>query len=182
MAEGESASAERARRGGADANQPASGREPPGVRLVLPKGYQVASGDELIPWSGVERRLEDAANYWLATASPSGKSHVTPVWGVWVDRAFYFDGIATARWARNVTANPTASINLESGVEVVIVEGTVEDVTVGAEVAARILAAWARKYGRLEPNPTAGIFRLRPRSVRAWSRFPDDATRWDFGT
>lgn len=154
--------------------------EPQARWLTMPRGYQSPAGaGDPLPWSHVVERLEGALNYWLATSRPSGRPHVTPVWGAWVAGALYFDGIPTARWARNLVANPHAAVHLESGTDVVILDGLVEDLVTGAEVAARIIEIWTAKYGRLLPQPnTSGIFRLQPRTARAWSRFPDDATRW----
>lgn len=155
-------------------------QEPRASRLEMPRGY--AAGDEgLLPWSHVVERLDRALNYWIATTRPDARPHITPVWGAWVDGALYFDGIPTARWARNIAANPAIAVHLESGDDVVILEGVAEDVVTTADVAARIIAVWEAKYGRLLPEPaTSGIFRVRPRTARAWTRFPDDATRWQF--
>jgi hypothetical protein len=158
--------------------------EPSARRLAMPRGYQVAAdGEPLLPWSHVEARLAQARNYWLATTWPDGRPHVTPIWGVWVDGAFWFDGIPTARWARNLAANSAVAVHLESGDDVVILDGVAEDVeaVTDATLAARIVAAWQAKYGDLLPQPAErGIFRLRPRAARAWTRFPHDATRWHF--
>ena len=159
------------------ANRP----EPAGTRLVMPKHYETAeAGAALLAWSVVAARLEQAANYWLATTMPDGRPHVTPVWGAWVDDVFYCDGIYTARWAQNMAANPAISIHLESGTDVVIVDGVGDDATPDADVCAKIVASWTAKYGRLIPDPSKGMYRLRPRSVRAWTHFPHDATRWRF--
>jgi nitroimidazol reductase NimA-like FMN-containing flavoprotein (pyridoxamine 5'-phosphate oxidase superfamily) len=109
---------------------------------------------------------------------------VTPVWGVWVDGMLYVSGFPEARWARNLAANPAVTAHLESGNEVVIVEGAAEDVVTDAELGERIIAAWDAKYGRLAPAPaTDGICRIRPRTVRAWtdSETFADATRWTWG-
>ncbi len=158
--------------------------EPRAICLEMPAGYEVARDDAtLLPWSKVEDQLVGAANYWLATTRPDGRPHVTSIWDVWVDHALYFTGIPTARWARNMAMNPAITVHLESGNDVVIAKGEVEDIEsiTDADLAARIVQAWDNKYGRLHPDPAAdGMFRLRPRSVRAWSRFPDDATRWTF--
>lgn len=143
-------------------------------------GFARAAGP-LLAWDAVEARLRQARNYWLATVRPDGRPHVTPVWGVWVDEALYVNGFPKARWARNLAANPAVSFHLESGDEVVIVEGWAEDVVTEAEVGARIVAAWDAKYGRLHPDPAGdGIFRVRPRTVRAWTDAAtfSDATRW----
>ncbi|MDP9381112.1 MAG: pyridoxamine 5'-phosphate oxidase family protein [Chloroflexota bacterium] len=153
-------------------------------RLKMPAGYLAAADEEtLLPWSHVVARLEQARNYWLATTRPGGQPHVTPIWGVWVDEALYFDGIPTAQWARNMATNPHIAVHLESGDDVVIVEGEAEDVPsiTDAHLATRIVKAWDAKYGRLHPSPaTDGIFRLRPRTARAWTQFPDYATTWRF--
>lgn len=143
-------------------------------------GFSHATGP-LLTWSGVVAELSAARNYWLATVRPDGRPHVTPVWGVWVDNMLFFSGFPTARWARNLAANAAVSAHLESGDEVVIVEGTAEDVVTDDDIGARIVAAWDAKYGRLLPAPASdGIFRMRPHTVRAWtdaSTFAD-ATRW----
>ncbi len=98
--------------------------EPRASRLRMPGGYlQAAEDDPLVPWSAVVERLERAQTYWLATTGPNGRPHVAPVWGVWVDGAFYFDGIPTARWARNMAANPALAVHLESGSDVVVLDG-----------------------------------------------------------
>jgi nitroimidazol reductase NimA-like FMN-containing flavoprotein (pyridoxamine 5'-phosphate oxidase superfamily) len=135
----------------------------------------------LLAWPVIEERLMQAPNYWLATVRPDGRPHVAPLWGVWVDRALYFDGSPATRWARNLAANPAAAVNLESGYDAVILEGVVEDVVTDEALAARILAAWEGKYGRLPPEPaTRGMFRFRPRVARAWSESLADGTRWRF--
>ena len=135
-----------------------------------------------LPWSHAEGRLEHAMRYWLATTGLNGRPHVTPLWGVWVDGALYLDGHPQTRWARNLTANPRAAAHLESGTDVVIVEGTVEDVRIDPALGARVVAAWDAKYGRLHPDPVnSGRFRLRPRTARAWSQESlEDGTRWQF--
>jgi hypothetical protein len=127
-------------------------------------------------------RLEQAHNYWLATTRPDGRPHVTPLWGVWVDGALYFDGLPTTRWGRNLTLNPAATVHLESGEDVVIIEGVVEDLVTSAEVGARVVQAWDAKYGQAQPEPAGrGIFRLRPRTARGWSTSSlADGTRWQF--
>ena len=145
-------------------------------------GYGIPShGRGMLSWRRVEEHLSSARNYWVATVRPDGRPHTTPVWGLWVDGAFFFGAGPDTRKARNLAENPYVAVHLESGDDVVILEGLSEDLVTTADVAARIIAAWEAKYGRLLPEPaTRGIFRVRPRTARAWTRFPDDATRWQF--
>jgi len=112
-----------------------------------------------------------------------------PRWGVWLDGRFWYDGAATTVHARNLTANPACSLNLESGTEAVIVEGESAPAQAPAEtLGARIAAAFA-KYHDLGYRPAAdawagedggGLRVLTPHRALAWFSFPTDATRFRF--
>jgi hypothetical protein len=148
-----------------------------------PQGYSFPTeSDHLLAWTDAEARLVEARHYWLATTSPDGVAHVRPIWGAWMDHAFYFDGHPHTRWARNITRDPRASIHLESAMNVVIVEGIAEDIERTDErLGAAVAAEWERKYGRLVPDATAnGIFRLVPTRARGWSENLADGTVWEF--
>ncbi|HEY7782983.1 MAG TPA: pyridoxamine 5'-phosphate oxidase family protein [Ktedonobacterales bacterium] len=160
-----------------------AGGAPRASRPRAPAPYAFSGpGAGQLPWSHAVERLERARYYWLATTRPDGRPHVTPLWGAWVDGALYLDGHPSSRWARNLSANPAASVHLESGDDVLIVEGVVADVTVEPLLGQRIVAAWIAKYQRLAPKPSDdGIFRLRPRAARGWSTESlTDGTRWEF--
>lgn len=160
-------------------NQP----EPEASRPQAPPSYAFGkNGTPMLPWSHAVERLQTARRYWLATVRPDGRPHTTPVWGVWVDGALYFDGLPPTHWGRNLAGNPAVSVHLESGDDVVILEAMVEDLTTDPELGARIVEAWDAKYGRLHPDPAgSGIVRLRPRTARAWSNESlVDGTRWHF--
>src|SRR5262245_4710025 len=103
-------------------------REPKQLPLHAPPTYKFpTTADALLPWSHALERLERARSYWLATTRPDGRAHVTPLWGVWVDNALYFDGLPATQWARNLARNASAAVHLESGDDVVILEGVVDD-------------------------------------------------------
>ena len=76
---------------------------------------------ELLPWSWAQQRLVAARTYWIATTRPDGRPHCRPVWGVWLPDGFWFSTGSLAR--RNLVANPQVTVHLDSGTEVVIVEG-----------------------------------------------------------
>lgn len=158
-------------------------------RTLIPEAVPVDAPDiyafpsdaaAFVTWEHVVERIETSRNYWLATTYPDGRPHVTPLWGVWVDDALWFDGLPTTRWARNMAGNPSICVHLESGDDVVILEGTVDDLETDIETEERLKRAWRGKYGSLEPEAhTQGIFRLRPRRVRAWSVSAlTDGARW----
>lgn len=152
-------------------------------RPVMPALYNVPEdADGLLPWRHAEERLESARNYWLATTRPDGRPHVRPVFGVWLGAVLYFDGFYKTRWARNFTAHPVVEVHLESGDEVVIVEGEVDDFTPEPELAAHITAAFAAKYDGYRVEADDGVYRLRPRLALAWSVKPIDGVRWKNAT
>ena len=151
--------------------------DPKPSRPVIP-GYGVPESDEgMLPWSHVTERMEQARNYWVGTVGKDGRPHAVPVWGLWVDGAFYFG--AGPRTVRNLTANPEVVVHLESADDVVILEGRAE-VLANPDPALweRVAGVSEAKYGYKSETP--GGYVLRPRVVYAWSKFPSDATRWRF--
>ncbi|MDX2137479.1 MAG: pyridoxamine 5'-phosphate oxidase family protein [Chloroflexota bacterium] len=137
--------------------------------------------DGLLPWSWADERLTKARNYWISTAGSDGKPHAAPVWGVWQDGALYFGSEENARKARNLRARPDVIMHLESGDEVVIVEGRAEFLTL-ALLPAEISPAYDAKYSVKLDDPAALMIRITPQVVLAWQEtdFPKTATRFVF--
>ena len=164
--------------------------EPSAGRPLMPQGYGVPETDEgVLDWTWAVERLELALNYWFATTRPDGRPHAMPAWAVWLDDALYFEGSPLTRRARNLAENPELVVHLESGDEVVILEGRSEEVGKPERaLAERLAAEFTRKYGatRWEYRPTpeqwdeGGLWRMRPRVAFGWSAFPTDTTRWRF--
>jgi hypothetical protein len=154
----------------------------------FPPGYVPPGTDttELLPWSWVEERLVAAPNYWIATVSPSGRPHVRPVDGVWVEDALCFGGAPEAAWARNLTTNPAISVNLASYNDAVILEGRAELITDQSHpLAAPSSAALHKKYPQYysgDAQPFQPFWLMRPTTAYAWAldTFPKGAARWTF--
>jgi nitroimidazol reductase NimA-like FMN-containing flavoprotein (pyridoxamine 5'-phosphate oxidase superfamily) len=150
-------------------------------------GYGISDDHEdLLPWSWVVERMEQARNYWICSTRPDGRPHAAPVWGVWLDGTFYFSTGRRSRKARNLATNPAVVVHLESGDETVIFEGVAEAITDwDAETAARYADTYDRKYNfRPDPRDAASpTYALRPRVAFAWTEreFPKSPTRWRFG-
>jgi pyridoxine/pyridoxamine 5'-phosphate oxidase len=106
-----------------------------------------------------------------------------PLWGVWLDGAFYFGTDRRSRKARNLAANPALVVHLESGDDTVILEGRAQLVS-DATLLSRIDDAYLAKYRlRLLGHPgELGVYRLRPQLAFAWREkdFNRSATRWRF--
>lgn len=160
-------------------------------RPTMPDGYGVPDDvDGLIAWSDVEQRLVSASEFWMATVRPDGRPHVVPRWGVWLDGRLWYDGSPRTRHARNVRTNPACTLHLESGVDVVIIEGTSTASTpVTDPLGKRLSETFGRQYRErgYAPPPDAwsgadagGLMTFTPITALAWRDFPTDVTRFRF--
>lgn len=144
----------------------------PGYGLMAPEG-----GQGLLPWSFVAERMQASRNYWVVTVGDRHQPHATPVWGLWHNQQFYFAAGADSRKVTNLARNSSLLVHLESGDEVVILEG------IGRQVEAEALleelnAIYLEKYG---VDMSAGlVFSLEAKKALAWRErdFPSSATRW----
>jgi general stress protein 26 len=151
----------------------------------MPKGYGVPETDEgMLEWGWAVGQLESAPNYWFGTTRPDGRPHTMPAWAVWLDGTLYFEGSPRTKRARNLAENPAVVVHLESGDDVVILEGVAREVTDPARLAA-IDQAYFTKYAvRLTDHPgEVAIYSVRPSRAFAWQEadFPASATRWRLG-
>lgn len=154
--------------------------EPKRSRPHIP-GYGIPeSAEGMLPWGHVVERLATPRNYWVSTTRPDGRPHATPVWAVWVEETLYFGGGPDTRRSRNLDANPHLVIHLESGDDVVIIEGVAEKFTeANADPAllTRIDDAYEAKYGIRHGTP---VWAVHPQVVFAWTSYPTTVTRWTF--
>ena len=97
-----------------------------------------------------------------------------------MDRAFYFDVGPRTRKARNLAQNTNVAVHLESGENVVILEGVAEVVTDPEPgLVERLFTYSSAKYGSRD---VAGSYVVRPRVAFAWTEgAPSTFTRWVFG-
>lgn len=150
-----------------------------------PQGYFTARP---IPWAWAERRLTRSHNYWVASTTSSGRPHSRPVWGVWLEDGLYFD--TGSRIGSHLVERPEVTVHLESGDEVVIIEGTARRVNDEPEAVARFLAAYNAKYAIQLSSPPGALFHVMPRLAFGWVADPEGydggaiygstGTRWDF--
>lgn len=143
--------------------------------------------DNVLSWPEVAARLAAARTYWLCTTMPSGAPHAAPVWGVVTGGTLYLYSERRTRKARNLTADPRVVVHLESGEDVVIVQGTAEDLGRPAQVP-EVVAALSAKYtgeGDRQYLPDADpdfdvVYALRPHSAMMWRLADYDSSqrRW----
>jgi general stress protein 26 len=152
----------------------------------MPSGYGISTDDAgKLDWTWATERLAASRNYWVCTSSPDGRPHVAPVWGLWVDDAFFFATDPTSRKARDIASGSPVVVHLESGDEVVIIDGRADMPSDGAYLE-RVADQYLSKYGTgIDPdNPDHGMYVVRPTTAWAWREqdFPTSATRYNFSS
>ncbi len=146
----------------------------------MPSSYGVgdaARGFEPIEWSWAAERLRESRSYWIATSRADGRPHLTPVWGVWADCGFHFFTDPNSLKAANIRRDPRVVVHLESGDDVVILEGEL----VSRAASRQVVDAYEAKYGiALGDLSGAAAYSLNVSKALAWleSDFPRTATRW----
>ena len=140
-------------------------------------------GKGLMAWEKTAERFGDCRNYWLSTVRPNRRPHAMPVWGVWLDTAFYFSTSVTSVKAENLAANPNCVVTTDDAEEPVILEGAASEETDGA-ILARFVEVYKEKYDwDMDPN-VGGIYAVHPAKAFAFIENADDfagaATRWRF--
>jgi nitroimidazol reductase NimA-like FMN-containing flavoprotein (pyridoxamine 5'-phosphate oxidase superfamily) len=160
-----------------------SAKSQPQADRPFAPGYGIvgaADGKGLLPWAWVARRMNRCRTFWLATIHAGhGRPHVMPVWGVWLDDAFFFSTGRKSRKGQNLSANPACTVTNDHGEEAVIVEGSAQEVKDTA-VLERFAAAYVKKYKMDPRGMEEPIFVVRPCTVFGLieKSFPKSATRW----
>lgn len=166
----------------------------------LDPSYQVTDAAQGASWPATEEKLAASRNYWICTTRANGAPHSKPVWGVWND-ALWFSTGSGAVTGRNLARDTRVSVHLESGDDVVILEGRVQPLP-QREVPDTVMQAYADKYafdpreaGDAEDTGDTGDagdagdtedigawYRLVPTLAHTWSEsdFQNSVARWEF--
>ncbi len=89
--------------------------------------------------------------------------------------------------SRNIAQNPYVSVHLESGDDVVAMDGMARaHPKPSPELGTQLANAYAAKYAALgyAPKPdqwdNGGLYEVTPTSVLAWTKFTEDPTKFTF--
>jgi len=125
--------------------------------------YGRPSGRAELDWAWVDGQLSVAGTYWV-TARTEGHPHPRPVWGVWRGHRLYLS-VGTPRTSEALAADPRVTVHLDSGTEVVILEGR----ATGPSSDAEVLAHYDRKYNWSYDLSVYGpLTCVAPETVLAW--------------
>lgn len=146
-------------------------------------GYGIlpaTEGKGLLKWKWAAERLAKSHSYWLVTVRPEGAPHAMPIWGIWVDSAFYFSTGRKSRKGQNLATNPRCVLCTEDPEDAVVVEGVAEEIADPAEIK-RLGVPYHKKYKPWKLDPKLGpVFGVRPKVVFGLQEknFVESATRW----
>ncbi|MCW2495322.1 MAG: pyridoxamine 5-phosphate oxidase-related FMN-binding [Jatrophihabitans sp.] len=120
----------------------------------------------------------------VASVSPAGRPHVSPLWFVWDGHALWLNSVVRSQRWRDLERNPWVSIVVDAGEEYtelrgVELSGSVRQMSEVPRTAAPLAAVadaesrYARKY--------AGAGEFRPDGRHAWLCLePEKIVSWDF--
>ena len=158
--------------------------EPQAGRPDMPADYGIQdpnSGSGMLAWERTLPKIAAARNYWIGSTRPDGRPHDMPVWGLWLRDRFLFSTGRSSRKAINIGRQPYIVVHLESGDDVVILEGLAQEITDQA-LLAEFVEAYDKKYGfRPDTSDIHNVYyELKPQVAFAWleSDFVGGATRW----
>jgi hypothetical protein len=145
-------------------------------------GYGVPQSSEgTLPWQWALERITASHNYLLTTVRPDGAPHVMPVWGIWLEGAWYFSTAATSRKSRNLEHNANCVVCNDNVGEAVILDGTAQRLK-DDEIPKQAFIDYKAKYD-WDLDPQRGpVWKVRPKTVFAMpeQQFPEAVTKWVF--
>ena len=126
--------------------------------------YGALSDRTPLAWSWVEQQLLDAGTYWVNARTP-GNPHPRPVWGVWSQQQVHLS-VGSPTLQRAMQEDPAVTVHLDSGTDVVIVEGLVLS---SAATTQALIAAYNQKYDwDYQASLYGELTRVQPVRVLAW--------------
>ena len=146
------------------------------------KGYKMPETSEnLVTWDFVAEQMSQSRHYWISTVFPDSRPHVVPVWGIWLEDRFHFEGSMQTSWGRNISKNPRIAVHLPSADKVVIIEGTAHilgDDEIDDEAWNILDSIFQQKYQVEKGSP---YIYVQPKRVLAWNgEALTTMTRWIF--
>jgi nitroimidazol reductase NimA-like FMN-containing flavoprotein (pyridoxamine 5'-phosphate oxidase superfamily) len=110
-----------------------------------------------LDWEAAQARIAESETYLITTVSRSGRPHLVPVLGVWVDDFLAFTTEVSALKARHLQDNPAIAVAAPGTDDDFTIEGTAELIT-DPDLLRTVAAAYPRKYDWWHPEVIDGRF------------------------
>jgi hypothetical protein len=104
-----------------------------------------------------------------------------PVWAIWLGDALWFSSGRESQKSKNLERDSRCVIHLESGDDVVVLEGEAFE-NRDSERFERFADAYEQKYAYRVTPELGAVYEFRPRAAYTWRErdFPKSAARWVF--
>jgi hypothetical protein len=167
----------------------ATGPRPDRARPTMPDGYGLPGTTKgMLSWGEVEQRLRESLHYLVGHRSPRRHPARGATLGRLAGRAVLLRRRADDAPRPQLHHNSACTLTLESGTEVVIVEGVSTATSADpADLGARLVTAYQKYHPDYAPGPDSwagehagGLRVISPRRGLAWFAFPKDCTRFTF--
>jgi len=147
----------------------------PGYEMMFQKDRKPLS------WNWAVDRLSEAHNYYLSTSRVDGRPHVMPIWGVWLDGAFYFSTGRLSRKSKNLLHEPRCVVCPENASDAVILEGIASEIS-SETLLRKFVTVYKKKYGWDTGESKDPIYEVRPKAIFGIAENSSaNPTRWRFG-
>jgi nitroimidazol reductase NimA-like FMN-containing flavoprotein (pyridoxamine 5'-phosphate oxidase superfamily) len=146
-------------------NKSSSTQAPIPSRPYMPGYNMMFQKDKgFLSWTWAVDHFSRARNYFLSTTRSDGRPHVMPVWGVWLNRSFYFSTGRRSRKSKNLSLNSHCVVCPENASKVVILEGTAREIGKGP-LRGRFVTAYKKKYDWDMSDTKEPIYEVRPQVI-----------------
>ena len=126
--------------------------------------YGAGSAQPRLAWTWVDEQIARAGTYWV-DARTEGHPHPRPVWGVWYEQRLHLS-VGSPVLSGAMSEHAAVTVHLESGTEVVIIEGLV---AAAVETSAAVIEAYNRKYDwDYQVDRYGHLSIVQPSTVLAW--------------
>jgi hypothetical protein len=102
--------------------------------------YGEPSDTPSLDWAWVDDQLTVAGTYWVVTPTQT-QPHPRPVWGIWQEDRLHLS-VGSPTLADAMSPTTPVTVHLDSGTDVLIVEGTVD----GPSTDPELITAYDSKY------------------------------------
>lgn len=114
-------------------------------------------------WGWVDGQLGSAGTYWVVTPTQT-RPHPRPVWGLWREDALHLS-VGSPTLTQAMLPTTPVTVHLDSGTDVVIVEGIVAGPSTDSELIAAYDSKYTWEYSVEEYGPLTTIV---PTQIFAW--------------
>jgi hypothetical protein len=123
-------------------------------------------------------RLESDVDLWVASADATGNAYLIPLSYYWDGATLTVSTPSASRTAVNLIRAGIARVALGETRDVILIDGTVEALALGAEPVLEEAHAKAAGFDPRTLSEEYVYLRITPRSIQAWREVNELAGRW----